>query len=188
MTNTKFIIKLAAILFAIAFVCTLILVVCNEITEPVIAKLQIQTENAAKTEVLPDADGGFEDVKSEGVIEAYRGKDKAGKTVGYCFKTAPSGFGGAITMMVGVNTVGEVTGVKITEMAETPGLGAKASDENWIKQFINKKGNLSVTKTGNPGESEINAISGATITSKAVTDGVNTAVKAAQQLMAKEGK
>ncbi len=188
MTNTKFILKLAAILFVIAFACTLILVICNNVTEPVIAKLQIESENKAKTEVLPDATGGFESVTAGGVTEAYRGKAKDGSLAGYCFKVEPSGFGGAITMMVGVNADGEVTGVKITDMTETPGLGAKASDESWISQFTNKKGDLTVVKTGNAGDDEINAISGATITSKAVTDGVNTALKAAEQLMAKEGK
>ncbi len=187
MKNTKFIIKLAAILFVIAFVCTLLLVLCNHLTKDRIAMLQAQAEETAKTEVLPDADE-FAPKQCESVSEAYIGKDKDGSIVGYCFKVTPSGFGGAITMMVGVTKDGEVSGVKITDMSETPGLGAKASDESWISQFAGKTSEISVVKTSASKNSEISAISGATVTSKAVANGVNSALKAAKELIEKEGK
>lgn len=187
MKNTKFIIKLAAILFAITFICSLLLVLCNSLTEDRIIKLEQEAENSAKSEVLPDAQT-FEDIEAKGVSAAYVGKKSNGEIAGYCFKTQPSGFGGAIAIIVGVNTDCEVTGVKITSMTETPGLGAKASEESWISQFKGKSQGISVVKTGNAKGNEINAISGATITSKAVTDGVNTALATAKKLMYKEGK
>ncbi len=186
MKNTKFILKLAAILFAIVFISTLLLVLCNELTADRIALLQTEAENAAKSEVLPEAKS-FEDTSAEGVTAAYIGK-KGNDIVGYCIKTEPSGFGGAISLIVGINTDGEVTGVKITNMSETPGLGAKASDKNWISQFAGKNSNISVVKTGNAKYNEVNAISGATITSKAVAEGVNNALAAANKIMEKEGK
>ena len=187
MKNTKFILKLAAILFAIAFVCTLLLVLCNSLTEDRIAELKLEAENTAKLEVLPGADT-FEATDANGVAEAYIGKDKSGNTIGYCFKSETAGFGGVITMMVGVNADGTINGVKVTNLSETPGLGAKATDAKWISQFAGKDDTVSVVKTGNAKGNEINAISGATITSKAVAQGVNSALDAAKVLMEKEGK
>ena len=188
MSNTKFILKLAAILFAIVFVCSLLLALCNNLTEGRIQKLRIKEENEARVQVLSDAKEFKKVNASADVLEAYVGTDADGNTVGFCFKVAPSGFGGKITMMVGVDTDCKVTGVKITDMAETPGLGAKASEEEWISQFKSKADEISVVKTGNAKDSEINAISGATITSKAVANGVNIALKQAKALTAKEGE
>ena len=91
---------------------------------------------------------------------------------------APRGFGGEIVMIVGVNTEGVVTGVVITEMSETAGLGAKADDPSFLSQYVGKSGSLTVVK-GNAGETQISAITGATVTSRAVTDGVLAAMKAA---------
>ena len=187
MKNTKFIIKLAAILFAIVFVCTLLLVLCNFLTKGRIEELRIETENNARTEVMPGA-VDFEKVDAENVTEAYIAKDASGANIGYCFKTEASGFGGTVYMIVGVTNEGAVSGVNITEMAETPGLGAKAAEPKWISQFKGKSDEIKVVKTGNAKGNEINAISGATITSKTVAAGVNKALEAARVLIDKEGK
>ncbi len=187
MNNTKFIARLAAILFLITFVCTLLLVLCNTLTKDRIAQLQLEAENSAKTEVLPLA-SDFSQTEAGLTTAAYIGKDKSGNIVGYCFKAETSGFGGLVSMMVGVDTELNVTGVKIINMAETPGLGAKASEDSWISQFIGKNDTITVVKTGNAKGNEINAISGATITSKAVTQGVNDSLEDAKMLTEKEGK
>lgn len=194
MKNTGFIIKLAAILFAIAFVCTFILVLCNDITAPIIAENTKVAEEEAKQSVLPDATGGFETVKnfkSHGIAEAYIGKDDKGEIVGYCFKVSTKdnenkAFGGEIQMIVGVDKDLRITGVDLTTLAETPGLGAKADEDEFKNQFKGKSGELTVVKSGAK-DSEIQAISGATISSKAVTEGVNNATKAAQ-VLGKEAK
>ena len=97
-----------------------------------------------------------------------------GEEIGYCVQVEPKGFGGNLTMIVGINADGTVAGAKVTSHAETPGLGAKSqADPNWITQFAGQTadGQLKVAKDGGT----INAITGATITSRAVTDGVNTA-------------
>ena len=94
--------------------------------------------------------------------------------MGYTFKIAPKGYGGEIELTVGISFEGKVTGLTVGTNSETPGLGAKAqSDKNWITQFAGQPadGSLAVSKDGGT----INAITGATITSRAVTDGVNTA-------------
>ena len=108
---------------------------------------------------------------------------KDGETVGYCMEVLPSGFGGTLTVVVGINTDGTVAGAKVTSHAETPGLGAKAqSDPTWIVQFAGQAadGSLAVTKDGGT----INSITGATITSRAVTLAVNTAASYVQSLAA----
>ena len=80
-------------------------------------------------------------------------------------------------MIIGVCKQATVTGVKITSLSETPGLGAKASNEEFTKQYYGLEEGISVIKSGMPNGNEISAISGATITSKAVTEGVNAALK-----------
>ncbi len=110
----------------------------------------------------------------EGVAAAYQAGDQ-----GYVIEVTPSGFGGTIDMVVGVKTDGTVAGVEIISMSETSGLGANASKESFRSQFVGKSGDLAVTKDGG----DIDALTGATITSRAVTQGVNTALQAATALM-----
>ena len=190
MKNTGFILKLAAILFAIAFVCTFILVLCNHITAPVITQNTKIAEEEARLKVLPDAES-FEPAEctSKGVTEAYTAADKDGNPAGYCFKISTKDnknkpFGGEIQMIVGIDSELCVTGVEITTMAETPGLGAKANENDFKGQFTGRTGEINVKN----GENAIKAISGATITSKVVTEGVNNAIKAAEILSGKEAK
>ncbi len=112
-----------------------------------------------------------------GVYEAQAG----GETIGYCVEVNPSGFGGTLTMIVGINTDGTVAGAQVTAHGETPGLGAKAqTDPNWITQFAGQPadGSLAVSKDGGT----IEAITGSTITSRAVTLGVNTAANCVASL------
>ena len=104
-----------------------------------------------------------------GVDAAYNGSE----LLGYCVQTEPAGFGGAISMMVGVSTDGTVTGVSILEHNETPGVGTNAMTEDFLAQYTGRTGTLTV-KTG--ADTDIQHITGATVTSAAVTDGVNIAL------------
>ena len=83
----------------------------------------------------------------------------------------------------GIDGQGAVLGVRIVELSETPGLGAKADDAKWLAQYQGTSGQLNVVKAATGNESDIVALSGATITSKGVTAGVQTALDfaAAQQ-------
>lgn len=172
------IVKLAAVLCGFALIATLILTVCNYVTADRISFLAAQAKDEAKRIVLPAADR-FADVNGEfsaPVKMVYEGK-KGVDPVGYCVSVAPSGYGGAIELMVGVDDAGKVTGVSVISMSETPGLGAKAKDVSFYGQYTGKSEHISVIKSGIAKENEINAISGATITSKAVTAGVNAALE-----------
>ena len=125
-------------------------------------------------EVLPS--GAYEEL-------GYSGADSTVKTVyradsGYVVEVTPSGFGGEIDMVVGISADGTVTGVSIISMSETSGLGANATKEGFRAQYLGKTGALAVSKDGG----EIDALTGATITSRAVTRGVNSALTAASEL------
>ena len=107
------------------------------------------------------------------VFEGTNGSD----TVGYTIKTAPSGYGGPVELTIGISKDGKITGVNVGNNSETPGLGAKSTDPAFNGQYKGKAAKtLEVIKSGAPNESQIKAISGATITSKAVTGGVNEAI------------
>ena len=105
-----------------------------------------------------------------------------GETVGYTATVKPNGYGGAITMIVGVSKDMTVTGVKITAMSETAGLGAKAQDEAFLEKYKGKKEDVSVVKGSAKADNQIVAISGATITTNAVTDGVKETLKLVGEL------
>ena len=103
---------------------------------------------------------------------------------GWIIEVTPSGFGGLIDMLVGVDRNGTVTGVSIVSMSETSGLGANAMRESFRSQYVDKSGSVKLRKQGG----EIDALTGATVTSTAVTRGVNTALSVAQELMKEGGK
>lgn len=181
---------LALVLFLITFITALLLGFVNQVTAPQIAKNNEATRAAAMAEIIPDADFVEADPsevpapdKETPAIQNIYEAQQGGETVGYCMEVLPSGFGGTLTVVVGINMDGTVAGAKVTSHAETPGLGAKAqADPTWIVQFAGQAadGSLAVTKDGGT----INSITGATITSRAVTLAVNTAAAYVQSLAA----
>lgn len=172
--SVKKIIGPTAILTVIVLVVTALLVLTNGVTEERIAQLKEESDNAAKVEVLADADG-FEEMTAEldGVTYTYF---EATNGAGYVFTVSYKGYGGAVECMTGVSADGTVTGVKLTSHNETPGLGAKAeSDAAWREQFVGRTAaeEIAVSKDGG----DIDSIAGATITSRAVSNCVNTSLK-----------
>lgn len=113
----------------------------------------------------------------DGMVSA---RDKDGNLAGYVFNvTSKNGYGGDISFSVGLNTGGSVTGISILSIGETPGLGMKAKEDTFLNQYIDKNGVCIVNKDNSAGkDNQIDAISGATITSRAMTDGVNGAIVA----------
>jgi len=112
-------------------------------------------------------------------------KDEENKTLGYVFQiTEKDGYGGDIVFMVGIQNDGTVNGISILSIDETPGLGMNAKEDTFKSQFNNKKVNLfTYTKTGSTSSSEIDAISGATVTTKAIVNGVNASISAFNNLV-----
>ena len=178
--------KLGLNLLIISAVAALLLALTNSVTASTIAQRNEQANAEARKLVLESAQD-FEEVKdvktdnSKGVevSEIYEAKDASGKTVGYTLKVLPSGYGGTIELMVGIDSAnGQVSGINVVSNSETAGLGAKATDPEFSDQYKGKPlEELSVLKNGTPGDTEIKAISGATITSTAVTNGVDAAIE-----------
>ncbi len=187
------VVKLAGILFIITSVAAILLGFTNMATRDVIAQ-QLELENTeARKSALPIAEE-FEEVKGKelenalltdfsSIDEVYQGK-KDGEIIGYTFKITSGGYGGEMVINVGISVEGKVTGIKIVSHSETPGLGAKAAEEDFQNQYIDKSADspLSVIKGNASGNSEIEAIAGATVTSNAVTDSVNLAIELYHQL------
>jgi electron transport complex protein RnfG len=166
--------KFGMILGIICLAATLVLAVTYEITKPKIeAELKIE-EQAALKNIVPAADS-FE-AKSVGEIE-YFDAMKDGALVGYCVKVTGAGYSGYMRIMVGIDTNGIIKGVNILEHQETPGLGSKInevkpgdSEPYFLRQFKGKQAQTVAVKR------DIDAITGATISSKAVTDAINNTV------------
>ena len=178
--------KLGLNLLIISAVAALLLALTNSVTASTIAQRNEQANAEARKLVLESAQD-FEQVKdvktdnSKGVevSEIYEAKGASGNTVGYTLKVLPSGYGGTIELMVGIDSAkGQVSGINVVSNSETAGLGAKATNPEFSDQYKGKPlEELSVLKNGTPGDTEIKAISGATITSTAVTNGVDAAIE-----------
>ncbi len=140
------------------------------------------TEEA--TEVL--VENGYQDDLIEGCVQAV-GSD--GSLLGYVINsTDPNSYGGSITLSLGITLDGTVNGYSITDISDTPGLGMKSQDESFSSQYAGKQvDEFTVTKTGAEIEQEIDAISGATITSNAVTRAVNAGLCYYRYLMDETG-
>lgn len=121
------------------------------------------------------AASNIESVSCDGAVKAC---DEAGNTLGYVINvTSHGGYGGDISLSVGIADSGEVLGVEILSISETAGLGMKAKEDSFKNQFKNKTVSMfSYTKAEPTADFEIQALSGATITTKAVTNAVNAAI------------
>ncbi len=147
-------------------------------------------EAAAK--VIAAYDNPIEDHSEDTISSAVEAVDASGETLGYIFNvTTSKGYGGDIQLTVGIQADLTVTGYSVLSISETAGLGMKAKDDpDWSKQFAGKKVEaFTVVKdgSGSGDDSKIDAISGATITSKAVTGAVNNCLAYANEIIAKGG-
>ena len=182
----------AAILLVITLFSGLILGFVFQITKEPIALAEEKAAKKAYSEVFPSAlevelteelpldslsgdsawlEAGYEGVSVENVLRAL---DKDGTLLGYVLTvTSHEGYGGDITFTVGIANDGTLNGISILNISETAGLGMKA-EEVLVPQFSNKKVSVfTYTKSGAVSDDQIDAISGATITTKAVTKAVN---------------
>lgn len=168
--------KLGVILFLITGICVGLLGVVNQITLPIIEANRLKTEQESMKKLLSEADDFIqvERVSDPLVNKVFVAKSTA-STVGYVVNVEPKGYGGAISLLIGIDSNHVIKGIKILSHSETPGFGANADKPAFIGQYVGKKGELSVTKT-TPKENEIQAITGATITSAAITEGANVAL------------
>ncbi len=167
--------KLGIKLLIIAGIAGLLLGYAYEITKgPIEAKAK-EEQSLAMKELLPaatDFKKSEKNFSSDANISSIYEGNKNGQLSGYLFTVKSSGYGGPITMMIGISTEGKVEGVKILAHTETPGLGSNAEKPKFKDQFKGKSAEKELTVG-----SDIQAMTGSTITSKAVTSGVNSAIK-----------
>lgn len=187
------IIKDALALTLITLVAGVVLGGVYEITKDPIAKQEAQAKAEAYEQVFTDA-AAFEAVemddtltktirdqldqegyKAQSIEEVMRAEDQSGETLGYAFTVVTSeGYGGDIQFSMGVQNDGTLNGISILSIGETAGLGMNADTPAFKDQFVGKQvEKLQYTKNGATQDDEINAISGATVTTNAMTNGVN---------------
>lgn len=187
----KSIIKDALILFMITAVAGIMLAVVNEVTKKPIAEGKRAAVEAACREVFPDASGfkgvnlpadddaSYAEFKTaypkDSIDEIYEASDADGNVMGVVLNvTNKEGYGGDIRFSMGIAQDGTLKGVSILETSETPGLGLQAEDV-LLPQFKERKADnfVYVKGGGADAEDEVDAISSATITTKAFTNGIN---------------
>jgi len=192
----------AIALFIITIVAGVLLGAVYMITKDPIAKAEEEATNQAYAEVYKDAEFTSDDAVTK-AVESFQSDVAAGKIdasytdveliearpassggsqAGYVIKVSGKGYGGAVTIALGITNEGEVLGIQILDASnETPGLGQNSTKEDWNSQYVGMTADktLSVVKDGSGSKDNgtINAISGATITSNAVTRAVNVALK-----------
>lgn len=177
--------NMAICLTAVCLLCSAILAAIYAVTFDPIEKAKKDTLIQALSLVLP-AEGEINTdaqyVGMDGRTYEYYVQTVDGEPVCWAIKSVTDGFGGPLTVMVGMEKDGIVHAAKVLEHSETPGLGAKCqSDEHFISQFAGfsaASGTLKVRKDGG----DIDAITASTITSRAYTLAVENAVKVAAQL------
>jgi len=177
--DAKEVLKPTITLFVICLITAILLAVTNQMTRDKIVQMNKQTEATSRQVVLPDATA-FEDSKDD----TYAIGKSGSKIVGYVFTTKAKSYGGDLSVMTGISKEGKVAGVIILEISDTPGLGLNAQKEsfrNQYKQAVPSK-EFEVIKSGTAAAGQINAMTGATITSKAVTKCVNEAVATYQKV------
>lgn len=190
--DMKEIIKLGIILLIICFISTALLAIVKEVTEPKILEQRQLAAEQSRKDVLPLAET-FEALDADSlqklqtadatIAEVFVGK-KGSDVVGYFVKAKPSGYAGAVEILTGIDNEGKIVNVKMGENKETPGLGTVIGEPKFVSQYVGKgaTGPLELIKTPDANETQITAITGATITSRCMTNGVNSAITAVMAL------
>ena len=183
--DIKAILKPAIILCIICAIITAALSVTNAVTKDKIAQLEYEAEQATARQII-DADE-FTSLKHavDGKEYTYYKAQSSGEIEGYEFRTSAKGYNGEVTVMTGIDTEGKIILVKVLSAAdETPGLGQNVPKESFTNAFTGLPGTVGVTDDGST-DNTIDAVTGATYSSKAVAKSVNLAVKIFNEI--KEG-
>ena len=180
--DPRYVGRITGILLAICLIVSLLLGVVNQITKPRIDAIQAEKIRAAMAQVM-EADE-YLHIQLQKDLKGIQSVSEArtnGGTLGYVVQVTASGYQGEIQMMVGVDVDNRVTGVSVIKHSETPNIGTKVvADQSVLDRFIgmdHAKGEITV----NSGSNRFDGISGATVSSKGVAAGVNTALAAAYE-------
>lgn len=173
MSNWNKIFKPIVVLVIICIVVTGALAATNGVTAPIIEEAKVAAENAARTELLPEAEGAFtpvEDVEVENVSAIYVADNGAGTII----TSSAKGYGGDVVVMTAFNPDGTIKQIKVTEQAETKGIGSKVVDtpSYWESyQGLDASQPLVLNE-------DVDAVTSATISSTALINAVNSAIEA----------
>ena len=193
MTETKQsggsqILKLALVLLAVAAVIAFVLGAVNEVTKGPIEQYLNGKRDAAYAMVMPGDGNTYEEIDagsyandpSNSITRLCTAKDASGNDIGYVAETTFSGAQGMITMVIGLDNDLTCTGIGITEHSETSGLGAKAADptDPFPQSMVGLTDGAKLSKDGG----SVSAISGATLTSRAVVTEIQTGIDAVTSL------
>ncbi len=181
--------KTAFTLFLIAAFVAILLALANYITAPIIERSAQERLNQSLNNLMTDA-VTFESVDDHALVETmvpvlavYRGLDKTDAETGYCVHVAPTGYSDTIDMMVAIDKDGTVSGVQILSISDTPGIGMKVeSDEDFKNSVLGFAETVNIVKSAPTNANDVQVISGATISSTAYLNGVNTAIEIVQFL------
>jgi Na+-translocating ferredoxin:NAD+ oxidoreductase subunit G len=185
----------AVLLSIICLVTTLLLALTNSVTAPVIAALEAQAEKAQMEQIFPDGETFTPYIPSEieddalseaggNVDKIYIAKDSSDTIIGYIFISSSQGYAGLIKAAVGIDSQGSLVSSSFTAADETPGLGKKVEEDRFEQAFtgLATSDDLLVSASGS---GQIDAISGATISSKGAVSAVNQAMRAYRELFSK---
>jgi len=160
------------VLLVIAAIAAGLLSSVNSMTAPQIEKINKEIVNKARKQVLPLASEFKENEKMTTGEEIFiPGYDAAGNLVGYASTVKTNGYSGVITFVLGLDTKGTITGLKVTGQSETPGLGTNVENADWQALWIGRDKSYEFDKS-------IDAFAGATISPTAVFTGVKKSIKA----------
>ena len=186
--DPKYILKLSITLLGICLVVSLLLGLVNGITADKIAALQEQAKQESLQAVFPDAT--FNEIEI-GEAQAAAAEEYGVELMyiyevadgsGYAIEVGPSGFSGTIDMVVGINSDGTVAGISVISNTETAGIGTNVCSDKpnkngvgVLSQFVGMSATADNPFTVNSSSNRVDAISGATVSTKAITSGVNAA-------------
>ncbi|HEY8350277.1 MAG TPA: RnfABCDGE type electron transport complex subunit G [Clostridia bacterium] len=181
-------------LFIICLVTALCLAVVNDITKDTIALRDQQTAEEQRMLVMSGADRfekleGWEDQEGKGLVKEVYAAYSGDVLIGYVFSAISSGYGGDIPVTVGVGKDGTITGIRIGDNEETPGLGSKVAGEKFTSQYAGKdiSGEIKVVTKPVSADDEIQAVSGATISTRAVNSAVQASADLGARLLQQNG-
>ena len=175
-------------LFLICLVVTALLALTDNVTAKKIAENEAQSKKESMFAVVPDAKD-FDELEADVL---YLGKDDSGNTVGYAISTSTQGYGGQVKVMTGIDTEGNIVGVDVFyNDDETPGLGKNTSNESFRNQYkgLSVNESIVVSKDASADDTQtVDAVTSATISSRAVTKAVNEACAIYNEYTEKEAK
>lgn len=185
--DPQYIVRITGVLLAICIVVALLLGVVNQVAKPRIDAIEKAKKEAAMSQVLPADEYVPWEAKLYKNVSGLYLANVNGSGTGWVVETTASGSQGPITMMVGVGLDGAVTGVSIVSHSETPNIGTKVvNDQSVLDRFTgmsHEGGEITV----NSGSNRFDGVSGATVSSRGVTAGVNTALEMIADLYSVQG-